>query len=398
MDEYRYLLDAVAGGDPEILLLSLAALLIFPAVCFFVMAGCAGYLTTILSIASCAYPVARAKAAGTPYLREEKIDELLDAGMVADALSRLQEAGYIKSLSPGSEKTNPGPVLEEHEREEFRTLLLSIPPDFQIFFGEYQRIHEIRTIKRLVRMLYHRTGADEIVQAVRPAGFVTADLISRIAMSSDIEEGLHQFRGTAYEFLDGEPLSLFRQQNSVLPLEIALDRFGSEQIIKAGSLVRTQLAAPFRDLVSMLTDVQNIRILIRAKHAGLPPSFIASCLLDGGMRIPAWRLVQLNEMMSVPDLVSQLAGTGYDRVLHPLLPAYPGPESLAGFDLALDRFVLAHLVRISQVYYYTGGPLIWFMLAKEYEYRNIQVVLTGLQEGISPDRIKQYLVFEPVAG
>jgi len=398
MDEYRYLFDAVAGGDPEILLLSLAALLIFPAVCFFVMAGCAGYLTTILSIASCAYPVARAKAAGTPYLREEKIDELLDAGMAADALSRLQEAGYISSLSPGSDKENFGFLLEEHERKEFQTLLLSIPPDFQVFFAQYQRIHEIRQIKRMLRMLHHHTAADEMIEAIRPAGSVTGDLISRIATSSDFEEGIHQFRGTGYEFLEGEPLTLFRQHNSILPLEIALDRFGSEEIIKAASLVRTQLAAPFRDLVSMLTDVQNIRILIRAKHAGLPPSFITSCLLDGGMRIPAWRLVQLNEMMSVPDLVSQLAGTGYDRVLHPLLSTYPGPESLAGFDLALDRFVLAYLVRISQVYYYTGGPLIWFMLAKELEYRNIQVVLTGLQEGISPDQIKRYLVFEQVAG
>ena len=391
MDEYSFLLEEISGGDPVTLLLIIAGLLAFSGVVFFVLAGCAGYLTTILTIAASAYPVARAKAAGIPWIQGEILDDLIDAGSHAEALGKIQaDSGMVlRNTGDGMEQQ-----LEEEELDQYRTLLSSLPPDFIPFFEAYGLRHEIRMIKRMIRMHHHGSGPDETEEKITPAGIITAELAARFATGTTMDDALQVFRGTTYEFLLTEPLLQYHQTDTILPLEIALDTFGAERVQHAGALIRTPLAAPFRDYAGTLIDLQNLRTLIRAKHAAIEPSFIGHCLPDGGRRIPGWRLLQLNEMMTVPDLVSQLAGTGYDQVLQPALAGYPDLSTLVGFDLALDRFLLGELGRISQIYPFTGGPLIRFMVGKEYGFRNLQVILTGLAEKVSPDDIRALLVSE----
>ncbi|PKL59463.1 MAG: hypothetical protein CVV33_07715, partial [Methanomicrobiales archaeon HGW-Methanomicrobiales-4] len=353
MNELTALLIEISGGNTLVFALMGGIMLLTSAICFFVLAGSAGYLTILLSIAACAYPVARVKAIGTPFVREENLNILFEAGHLSDALSRIQATGFLTGTLE-HEGVSIEEMLEQEEMNEFPTLLSSMPTDFAPFFTSYQNIFERRMIKRLIRMIHNGNPQEEIIQRVRPTGILTQDLITRIATGTSLDDGLHLLTGTPYDFLAAHPLHLYHEQGTLLPFEIALDRYGSDQLRQSCSLIRSQLAAPFRDLVSTMTDIQNIRTLIRAKHAGLSPTYISSCFLDGGARFPGWRLIQLNEMMSVPDLVGQLSGTAYIQLLQPLLPGYPSPDSLIQFDLALDRFFLQAVARISLVYYYTG--------------------------------------------
>jgi vacuolar-type H+-ATPase subunit C/Vma6 len=400
MDELADLLSQLgqAGNDPYIVLLMVAAVLLSTGICFFVLAGSAGYLMILLTIASCAYPVARVKARGIPFINNERLEELLDAGMVPDALSRMQAAGFTLPGITSGDISGLENALEYKEMDEYRVLLGSIPTDFEPFFAQYEVFYEIRMIKRLLRMIQSRKDHEEILKRVLPVGVLTKELISQGASCSGVDECVHLFRGTSYSFLAEGPLRLYHENSTLLALEIALDGYGSSTLHQSCTLIRPGLAAPFRDLSSTLIDIQNVRTLLRAKHAGINPAEISPSLLNGGFRLPFWRLIQLNEMMSLPDIIGQLNGTGYDRILQPFLPSYPGQDSLIQFDLALDWFLLTHLAKISLMYYYTGGPLIWFLLAKEYEYRNLQVVLTGLAEGVDPAVIKNYLVCDTGAG
>ena len=160
-------------------------------------------------------------------------------------------------------------------------------------------------------------------------------------------------------------------------------------------MVQTYLASPYRDFISVLIDIQNVRTLIRAKHAGWNQEDASLCLIEGGLELPFWRLVQLNEMMSLPDVVRQRTGTCFDSMLSPLLRTYPSTDSMLQIDLALDRHLLDTISRLSMEYYHTGGPLLWYVVAKEFELRNIRIILSGIYEGYSSEQIFQMLVTEP---
>lgn len=108
-----------------------------------------------------------------------------------------------------------------------------------------------------------------------------------------------------------------------------------------------------------------------------------------------WRLVQMNEMMSVPDLLRQLSGTGYDSVLSPVLRTYPSTDTMLRMDMALDQYLLNTISRLGLTYYHTGGPLLWYLVAKEFELRNIRIILLGLYDGFSADKITPMLITVP---
>ena len=110
------------------------------------------------------------------------------------------------------------------------------------------------------------------------------------------------------------------------------------------------------------------------------------------MELPLWRLIQMNEMMSVPDVVRQLTATPYDQILTPLLRSYPSPDVMLRIDLALDQYLLQVVSRLGLAYYHTGGPLLWYLIAKEFELRNIRIILSGLIEGLSPEQISWLVI------
>ncbi len=366
--------------------------------CFFVFAGLSGFLPTILTIAGSAYPVARAKTIGTPYIQEGILDNLLDSGTIEETLAKIETSGFLSQKSFEEMRHNPEIVLERNEIERFLAFMSSVPSDFKPFFTSYQQLYEIRMIKRMIRMLSYGRDADITKEKVLAVGVLTPDIIDGMIESPGLQDSLHLLSQTPYQFLLSFPLLAYHEQKSLIAFDIALDQFWADDLYASCTRIRSTLVTPFLEFTRILADLTNIRTLIRGKHAGLSTSFISSCTLSMGKSIPQWRVTQLNELMSVPDLVRELGSTEYGPYLEPVLTRYPDPGSLTGFDLALDQILVNTLERISLVYYFTGGPLIRFMLAKEYEYRNLRIIINGIMEKGDRETIKNLLVSDIVTG
>jgi len=357
--------------------------------------GNAGYLTTLLAISSYAYPIARTKAIGVPFIKRAHIRDLLDSGSVTECLSRLRAVehpmGSVRLSDPGS--------LENHMitiwYEEMSLLASIVPPDVSPFFEAYLKQAEVAEIKRILRLVHGQKNLLYTPDRIVPVGTITSELIEIAMRSHGLEECIRHFHATEY----GSPLETAyfscQESGSILPLEEALDRVAYEALTIAAGMIRSDMALPFREYMEQVIDIQNIRTLIRAKHGGWDVEDILPCLMEGGHTFPSERMVLLTEMQSVPDLVNQISGTVFDPIISPLLPLYPNPDSLLFFDLALDRYHLGLAQRLSLVYYHTGGPLIAYLVEKGLEMRNIWVILSGIYAGASPDHMEQYLVSEP---
>ncbi len=92
------------------------------------------------------------------------------------------------------------------------------------------------------------------------------------------------------------------------------------------------------EVVLLRWDLENLRVIVRGKHAGRPPEEVNQALLPAG----TLREVVLKEMAGYPDMTG-LAGT-LEAVGHPMAPAmakgvaeYVEAKDLTALELHLDR-------------------------------------------------------------
>lgn len=387
-------ISLITAATPDFTLITAGILILAVSLILLAVLANAAYMTTLLSIASYAYPIARIKAIGVPFIQSSHLQDLLESGSVTECLSRLRTAEH-----PLGTITHPDPdSLEIHLirgwYEEMSLLASIVPAEVSPFFEAYLEQAETAEIKRILRLIHGQKSDLLTSDRIVPVGGITSDLIEGAIRSHGLEDGIRHFHATRY----GSPLEnaflSSHEGGSILPLEVALDRVAYGDLKIAAEMIRSDMASPYREYMEQIIDIQNLRTLLRVKHGGWSEADITPCLMEGGLTFPLWRVMQLNEMQSVPDLINQISGTVFDPVLSPLLPRYPDTDSLLFFDLALDRYHLGLAERISLVYYHTGGPLIAYLVEKGLEMRNIRVILSGISAGVSPGQIQKYLVYE----
>lgn len=386
------LLDA---GSPYVTELTAGILIIIFVLLFLALLSTAGYFPVLLAITSYTPVIARLKAKGVPFIESELVLDLMQSGSVPDCISRLKGFGYLGRVSPECTPDQAEEELLVSWYDEVSVLRSQAPQDAWLFFDAVLFFQERAKVKRIIRLV-HMGQADHIPDEplLWPDGF-TPDLAAKIANAHDMGECVRLFHETRYGESLSRSLPLYEKEKSFFYLDHALDCEGFSELFSQASMVQTYLASPYRDFISVLIDIQNVRTLIRAKHAGWNQEDASLCLIEGGLELPFWRLVQINEMMSLPDVVRQLTGTCFDSMLSPLLRTYPSTDSMLQIDLALDRHLLDTISRLSMEYYHTGGPLLWYVVAKEFELRNIRIILSGIYEGYSSEQIFQMLVTEP---
>lgn len=380
------------AGSPYFTHLSAAIIIVTLFLLFLALLSIAGYFPVLLSITSYTPVVARLKAKGVPYIEQEPVQDLIQSSSVQDCLGKLKATGYLTRGSADITSEQAEEELLLTWFEEVALLRSQAPSESWLFFDAVLFFQEISKVKRIIRLI-HMNQADVI--ADRPGLWPTGcspDLAAKLGNVRTMSEAVRLLQETRYgeALLDG--LALYEKEKSVFFLDHALDCMGFSELKSQTSMVQDLLASPYRDYLAVLTDIQNIRVLIRAKHSGWSPEAVPLCFVDGGRELPLWRLVQLNEMMSLPDLVRQLAGTGYDPVLTPFIRTYPSADTMMNMDLALDQYLLDTVSGLGLVYYHNGGPLLWYLVAKDFELRNIRIILSGIYDGFQVETINRMLI------
>lgn len=379
-------------GIPDMTPMSTGILIAILIILLLTLLSTAAYFPVLLSISSYTGINARVKAKGIPYIQEDGVQDLLQSGSAADCINRLKNAGYLTSVNPDCSPDQAEEELLASWYEEVSIMRSQAPRDAWLFFDAVLFFQEIAKVKRVLRLVF-MGRAVRITEEPRlwPDGF-SADLASKISNTKNIEESIRLFQETRYGTALTQALPLYEKEKSLFFFDHALDCEGYAELKKQASMVQSTLSSPYREFIATIVDIQNVRILMRAKNAGWDPGAIPVCLVEGGLELPRWRLVQLNEMMSLPDLIRQLTGTRYEPLLSPHLRTYPSSDSMLMMDLALDQYLLDTASRLELQYYLAGGPLLYYLVAKDYELRNIRIILTGIIEKIPSDAVSRLLV------
>lgn len=385
------IIDELAGimrlEDPVILAFAAIMIAIVTVVIFFV-----AYYRTVITIASFAYPNAKFKALGTQYVERERVQGLMEASNVQDALAELMREGYNQRA------TGDGGLVDietELDRAIARQLLngyRSLPDGAKPFFRAYLMRVEARHVKDLVRTA--ATGGDirEAIGSIPPLVHLGADTLGALAEAKDVEELVSALQPTPFGGVLAEAVHMSKDEPVLW--ELALDRFVLKEM--RGSRYRSDIdvSRALASFVGRYADVANIKVAMRTRGCGYPKEALADMLVPFGRELSRWKAEALIEAESIEGVLAELEGTSYGNALR-AVASQPGTGGDAfAMERALDAHLLGMAREMSSQDTLTVGPVIHFMLAKEYEARNIRTALRAMTRGREFGEIEHLLVLE----
>lgn len=339
-----------------------------------------GYFRVLLNIALFAYPVARVKAVGNPFVTRAQAEALAESGSFPEFLTVLQETGAGPQIPENTSLESMEKILETWHYLEIQKMSASLPDAIRPFFTAYIGIFEGEQVIAALRSVYS-AGVDSSPPIRIPeVGCITPALIDSIGESNDIRDLVSRLQGTPY----GAPLATafpeYEETSSIAPLESAVRMYVMKNLNASKGRVDPAVLPAVLAFTGAYADVTNILTLIRAKSRNLPPELVSLWLVPGGAYYEEWRLKQIYDSTRPADIIRQLEGSEYYRTLEPLVQAPGSSIDLGACELSLDRYMLARAMGLSSVYHLTGGPLIKFAVSRKFEMRNLRIFLhTGIE-------------------
>jgi vacuolar-type H+-ATPase subunit C/Vma6 len=388
------ILEEIAGqtglNSGQIIIGSLALLLII----LLILVAFMGYFRILVHIASFAYPVARVRALGNPFVREEELATLAESHTLHELREKIQDHGFDLKLEEAAPLRDLDQVLDRYELNELSLFLDSVPDSIRPFFTAFRSLPESEQLKTAIRCRHAGLHPEIIRDRMIPVGIVTPELIDGCAHSEKVDDIVSLLQETIYGKALAESLLHYHEQGSTLPLERALDLTALQEINHSRTRIDNLLAGPVREFCGIYTDITNILTVLRARTEGLDPAEASLSIVSGGAFYEDWRMRQLLETPSIPEILHQLSGTEYFDAISGALPLYEETASVHLLEHELERYLLKKVGILSSTYHLTGGPLIRFIVARFIEIRNIRVLIHAFHGRIPVAAISGELVTE----
>ncbi len=332
-----------------------------------------GYLRKILSIASYMAPNATIFAIGAKYTEPEMIDRVLEMGGVSEVVADARKEGYsIEDLSRADID------IERHMLSTMRDVISSLPEGIRQFAETYMLRYEAMNIKRILRAKNAGIPGTEIYSLVQPGLIVNELIINHMVEASGVEDAIAALDSTPFS----ELMHAWAERNSLFDVDVYLDKLVIERMIDARSMVDEDSREAVDKFLSIFIDVYNLKTLVRARHMGIEN--IERFLIEDGYELSSWKLKSMAEARSVEEMLAQVEGTEYSFIRDMKEPFE--------IELALDRHLLNKVNELSMVYATSSGPALMFLVAKEYEARNLKAIVKGYMAGLPRERIRALMV------
>jgi V/A-type H+-transporting ATPase subunit C len=322
-----------------------------------------------------AFAVGRVRAMETKLLDSGKIERMVEAKSVDEALKVLGEGEYAEYLADLGSVHEYEKILKAEQRRiylEMRT----ITPEPEIV-GIFSRKFDYHNMKVLFKANKLAEKRDELL--VPDVGTIPLSELVRSVNDEDFSNLPSRMRG-AMEALAEQ----FRLEADPQLVDLLLDRALYEDILE----IAGTLGSPFLEgYFTRLVDLINIKTYLRIRRMRLSKDFLKTALLPAG-EVNMAKLVQLSDPMEV--LVDRLAYSNYGSVVVEGVEAYLKTGTLIRYEKLADDFLIKY---IKQAKYLTFGPepIIGYLLAKENEIKMIRIIMVGKINQLPTEEIKERL-------
>jgi len=332
------------------------------------------------------YPNAKFEAMGNPFVGDKELDSIVDS---KDIVSFKETINTLKNYNiSGDDPYSIQKSLDDNLIETITMMRKDSSKKMSNFYDMYLHkldIHHIKeTLKRKIEgKEINEDRLDEVILSS------TKQLLVKIINAE--KENLPQvLKDYNYETEAIETIT----SDSVTPLDI-------DTIIDKQFLINLkEVKVPYKcedgkqKFVKSLTDIINIKNILRAKQLGYNEDALKGLYIGEGREIAPWKYNELAELETVSQIISNLGGTSYYNALKDSIEKYNRDKSIQILEIALDELFLNLVRDISTQNYSSIGPTIRFLISKEFEIRNLKIIAKGISENISSEIIKSFLAKE----
>jgi len=338
-----------------------------------------------------AYPNARVRAIGVPYALASNMHPLLESKNVSEVISRIADS--YKLDVTGDDPDEIEKALKLALFRTYKNTITRVPKCIKPFLESYLTKFEAEQLKVAIKGKNAGLSPDTIKKKMVSVGNITPDLIGELAEADSMDRIVQILSDTAYGKTLSNALLDYEKTGSMLPLELALDRCVFQGLSESTSKIPASVVASISKFVDTYVDVTNIKAVIRGKKEGFEPETTRKYLLPGGT-LPAWMLIQVAESRDVAEIVSTLEKTKYVPLLKKAMSEYEKSGSIYAFEAIFDRHLLHMVFGFARESTFDVGPIMRFIIAKDYEVRNIRAALHGIRESMSLEKMKDIVICE----
>ncbi len=351
-----------------LLAITISFLAIFVTIAFLM-----GFFRKMLNIGAYMGPNATIFAIGAKYTEKENIEKLLNYTNITEVLSDIEKEGYrVEDME------NYDIELEKSMLNMMQRVVEMLPDEGKSFAETYMLKYDANMIKRILRAKYANVPKSKIYGEVYEGRFLSKLIIQHMVEATSMEDAVTALDATPFS----DVIKIWSESNDIYKVDIALDNIVLKNIINSKRMLDENSMEPLNIVVSMFVDIYNIKTVVRAKSAGIED--MGALLLEGGYELSDWKVKSMANARTLDEVLAHLEGTSYAFLRD--------VEDPFVIELELDRMLLRKVNEIGLTFATTAGPLIMFLISKDYEVRNLKVILKGFMENLSKERIRGLLV------
>lgn len=315
---------------------------------------------------------ARVRALETAIVGRERTEQLLQCKSVEDMLDRLREWG-VELVFDTDGKFLREETLSARLRKIYAELEAMLPHAKELELFRYQ--YDCNNVKAAIKGFFRKIDPRSMMFDF---GTVPLEDVIRMVQAEQLDTLPQAMRNAA-----GEAMAAYAKSRNPQQIDLLLDRACFADMLAAAG--ESRVAFVLR-LVKEKIDLLNLTITVRMLRRGggaREKSFWQSSLIDGGLLSHSY----LSELYDAGEdaLWSRLYYTSYGKISEMLAG---GEKRLTDVERCADNLWMSTIAE-AKLIPYGSEVLIAFLLAHEYEIRNLRILFAGKETGLPVETIRE---------
>lgn len=317
----------------------------------------------------------RVKVRETRLLAAHQMERLIEADTLAEQIRVLDETDYGEFFEGVGTTEQVEEALQRYLHQVY--LFMNEVSSDEHIHSYFKFKHDFQNLKTLLKEKYLGKKLDHVYSEL---GFLDARRVELLIKEERLGELPEPYKGAAEE-----AVSRFEESQDAQEIDIVLDKRLYHELYKVAYALRSKYLIR---LVRTATDLNNLKIFLRAKNLGRPKEFLKKALSGNGfIRVG----VLVGVYPEIEDLINEVKNRAYVKLVEKLPVFKVGEEAkvdLALFDKQADNFLL-EMTKKAKLIAIGPEPLIGYITAKENEVLILRLILMGKINNLPKIEIKE---------
>jgi len=339
---------------------------------------------------------ARVRAMYSTMLTPEEWTRLYEAADFRSLITFLKETVYGSYLSKVEDRAlTPRRAVYQikgHLADACTTVIRLVPNDVQPLLTQFYQIFEIDNLKAILRGIITGASWNQVQYVLFPLGSFTILPAQAMVEAGNVGAAVEQLRGTPYYPTLSHAMERYTAEQSLFPLEVALDLAYWRALWSKVSRLRGQEHQQALRIIGALVDMNNLMWAIRYRvYHHLSEEEIINYTVPFGYQVRDEDIRAIAAGADIGQTVARIYPNLAD--LEPLLRE--PQRGLPQLEIRLQRH-LAEQCRVAFVGYPFGiGIPLAYLVLNQLEIQDLTVLVEAKSLQLSPEVFSPHLVLNP---